>query len=423
MYRARGLEYAKDVLVEFSREEELFRESVREFCERVVRPRWVEVDENPRIETLADVYSRMGGQGLFAIPCSSRFGGQDGTITLAAIAVEEVAYADPAISMAVFTLLNNGWPFILDLLGGEEARAEVIPEVAKGRAFFGIASTEPQGGSDIAGIRTRAERRGGAYVVTGEKVYVSGVREVEGLPWGGGWVLVARTGGEGHRGLSTLALIARRGGGGLVKGFKPMVLETIGKHGLSTGGFKLDGVEVGLEYLVGEENKGFYNVMQGFNVARVLVAAACIGASRWLLEEAASWVKERRLFGGRPVSSFQGVSFRFSELYAKFEAARYFTYRAARLADKIYISRDPAFKPKDLNVPSAIAKMWAPETAVEIAAEAMKWLGAYSYTKECPVHRAMLGLTTYVVGAEGAQNIMRHIIARDTLGSEYVKQG
>ncbi len=417
------LNYPKNAVLTFSEEERLFRNVVVEFCQRYIAPKWIEIDDAAEKDPMnlpLNLYEKMGEQGLFAIPCSSRFGGQDGTYTMAVIAVEEVAYADPAVAVAVYTLLNNGWPFALQLFGRDEVCEEIIPQVAKGRGFFGIATTEPQGGSDVAGIKTTAKRDGSKYVLNGEKAYISGVGEVTKLPWGGGWFLVARTGGEGHRGLSAFALLAKSNGS-LKEGFNPTIYPDIGRHGLTTGGFILENFDLDGRYLLGEENKGFYHVMEGFNLARIVVAAACIGATKWLLEKAAEWFKQRKLFGGRYISSFQGINFKFAELYAKYEAARYFVYRAARMADKIYLEKDPTLNPKDLNVPVALAKMWAPETAVDVAEEVMKWHGAFAYTKECPVYRAWLGLFSYVIGAEGAQNIMRYIIARDLIGSKYVR--
>jgi len=417
------INYPKDTILSFSKDEEMFRGVVKEFCERYIVPVWVKIDEEAEKDPMnipLDLYSKMAEQGLFAIPCSSKFGGQDGTYTMATIATEEVAYADPAVAIAVYMLLNNGWPFALQIFGSEEVCQEVIPEVAKGRAFFGIATTEPHGGSDIAGIKTTAKREGSKYIFNGEKSYISGVGEVQKLPWGGGWFLVARTGGAGHRGLSAFAFLAKRNGV-LSGGFHPTIYYDIGRHGLTTGGFILENFELDAKYLLGEENRGFYHVMEGFNLARILVSAACVGAMKWLLERAAEWFKQRKLFEGRYISSFQGVSFPFAELYAKYEAARYFVYRAARLADKVYVEKDPTVNPRDLNVPVALAKMWAPLAVADLAEEVMKWYGAFAYTKECPVYRAWLGTFSYAIGAEGAQNIMKYIIARDLLGSEYVR--
>jgi acyl-CoA dehydrogenase len=416
------LEYPKDPIVTFSKEEELWRSMVREFCQKYIEPKWIEVDieaEKDPMNIPMDLIKKMGQQGLFCIPCSEEYGGQGGTYTMATIATEEIAYADPSVALAVYALLNNGWPYALELFGSHEVCQEILPEVAKGSAFFGIASTEPQGGSDVAGIRTKAEKKGDVYVFNGEKAYISGVGEVQKLPWGGGWFLIARTGEAGHKGLSAFAFLARKNGE-LKDGWIPTLYEDIGRHGLTTGGFIMDNFELESKYLIGEEGKGFYHVMEGFNLARIVVAAATVGAARWLLEKAVEWFRSRKLFG-RNISSFQGVSFKFAELYARWEAARYFVYRASRLADKIYVEKDPSLNPKDLNIPVALAKNYGPETCVDLAEEVMKWYGAYAYTKEAPIFRAWLGPFSYVIGAEGAQNIMKVIIARDLIGKEFIK--
>ncbi|MFQ6076601.1 MAG: acyl-CoA dehydrogenase family protein [Candidatus Bathyarchaeia archaeon] len=404
---------------EFSEEEKLFRTIVREFCQKHVAPEWLEIDEKKEIPP--ELIRRIADQGLFGIPVKEEYGGQGGTLTMSAIAVEEIAYADPAMAIPVYTLLSNGWPFMLQLYGTEEAKGEILPLVTKGEAFYGIATTEPQGGSDVAGMRMTATKTGGEWRISGEKAYISGVREVLELPWGGGWFLVARTGPveRGHRALTAFSLLGRKDGK-VADGFEPEVYEEIGRHGISTGGFRLSEVAVEDKYRMGDEDRGFYYVMEGFNIARIVVAAACLGSARWALDHALEWFRERKLFG-RYISSFQGVSFRFAELYTELEAARFHVYKSAWLADKVYMEKDSTCRPIDLNVPIAMAKMRAPEVAVEIFEETLKWYGAYGYTKECPAYRGWLGTFSYVIGAEGAQNIMRYIIARDVIGSEYVR--
>jgi acyl-CoA dehydrogenase len=412
--------YPKNPLLELTEEEGIFRESVRAFAEKHVAPNWEKVDDEAAAthKPMAELAKKMGEQGLLALTCSPEFGGQGGSQTMATMAIEELAYADPSVATAVYALLNVGWPFILEKHGGPAVAKKVIKEVARGDAFFGIASTESQSGSDVGGLRTRAVPTGSKYLVSGEKTYISGVNEVFRLPYGGGWLLVARTGGEGHRGLSTFCFLPREGGDPK-RGVSWSLFDGIGRHGLSTGTLTLDGLELSKEDLIGEENKGFYVLMEGFNGARILVAAACLGATRWLLDRGAEWIKAREV-GGRKISTYEGVSFRYAELFGKYEAASMMVYRAARLFDRVYFQKDPRYGPKDLNVPVAMAKMWAPEVSVEVAQEVMRWHGAISYTKEHPVHRALLGLTSYVIGAEGAQNVMKHIVARDLLGSEFV---
>ena len=407
--------------LDFDEDELRFRESVEEFSKRYIEPIWIEIDEKEVIPY--DLIKKMGGQGLFAIPISDEYGGMGGTFTMATIATEVIAYYDPAVAIAVYALLNNGWPLALELHGSEEAKGEILPKIASGDAFFGIASTEPQGGSDVAGTKSFAKKEGDIWRANGEKAFISGVREVQDLPEGGGWFYIAKTGNLnwGHRNITAFALLPKWNGR-LKEGFKPTIYKEIGRGGLSSGGFTLEDFVIEDKYLIGEEGKGFYYVLEGFNIARTVVAAACIGSAKWALDQAAEWLKNRKLFNGRRLSSYQGINFRFAELYAEWEAARLFTYRAARLIDEIYLEKDSLYKPKDLNVPVALAKLKAPETATRIYEEVLKWHGAYGYTKDCDVYRGWLGTFSYTIGAEGAQNIMKMIIARDILGSEAVRE-
>jgi len=401
----------------FTEEEELFRRSVREFSEKHIAPIWVDLDEKRYFP--GELYRKMADQGLFGIAIRPEYGGPGGTMVMAAIAVEEIAYADPSVALAVYTLLQNGWPLALQVFGGEEAKGEILPRVVKNEAFFGIASTESQGGSDLAGTKVSATKKANSWILNGEKMYISGVGEIKELPWGGFWLLV-RTGPleQGHKVLTTYAFLAKKEGK-TVEGYEPTLMEEIGRGGLTTGGFNLTNVEIDDKYRIGDVNQGFYLSMEGFNLARILVAAACIGAGRWALDQAREWFKQRKLFG-RHISAFQGVSFKFAELYTQLEAAKYFVYKAAWMADKIYLEKDPSFNPMDLNIPASMAKMMAPEACVRAIEETMKWHGAYGYTKESPLYRAWLGTFSYVIGAEGAQNIMRYIIARDVIGREYM---
>ena len=406
---------------EFSEDQKLFQESVREFLQKHLQPAWVDIDENHKIPT-GLIYS-MGEQGFFAIPVPEEYGGQGGDFVSAAIAVEEIAYHDPSVAVAVYTLLNNAWPFILYLYGTEEAKQLILPEVGRGRAFFGIASTEPHGGSDVAGTRTKAEKRGNVYVANGEKIFISGVREVMEQLDLGGWYLIARTGTmeQRHRGISGFALLGKKRGQ-KTPGIEYSILNTIGRHGISTGMLNLRDVEIPASMLVGQENKGFYYAMEGFTLARILVAAANIGAARWGLEQAIEWSRNRTMYEDeRPITRFQGVSFRIAEAAMEIEAARLLVYKAAWMADRIYIKKEPGLKPKDLNFYSASSKLKAVQTSFKTLSLAMELFGAASYVKETNIARSFIGALSYYVGAEGAQNIMRYIIAREVIGRKYVK--
>ncbi|MEM3684849.1 MAG: acyl-CoA dehydrogenase family protein [Conexivisphaerales archaeon] len=416
-----SVNFFKNPLIEFSQEEELFRESVQDFASKNISPVWEAMDQasSERAVVHKDMISKLGQQGLLALMCSPKHGGQGATETMATIAIEELAYADPSVATAVYTLLNIGWPFILEMYAKEEVSGTIIESVSRGEAFFGIASTESQGGSDIANLKTRAYQEGNSFNISGTKSFISGVNEVFNLSWGGGWLLLARTGGEGYKGISAFAAIARENGKEKA-GLTHSLFHGAGRHALSTGSITFDKFVLPKSNLVGQEGKGFYVAMEGFNCARILVAAACVGATRWLLEKAAEWIKEREI-GGKKLSSYQSVAFKFAELAGKYEAARMMVYRAAKLFDKIYIAKDAVFSKKELNGPVALAKMWGPQVGLEVAQEVMKWYGAASFVSSHPVQRSMLGLLSYVVGAEGAQNVMQHIVARELLGGDYIR--
>ena len=406
---------------EFSEEQKIFRESVREFLQKHLQPVWTTIDEEHKIPV--DLIYKMGEQGFFAIPVPEDFGGQGGDFVSTVIAVEEVAYHDPSMAVAVYTLLNNAWPFILYLYGTDEARLTILPEVGRGRAFFGIASTEPHGGSDVAGTRTTARKEGDKYIVNGEKIFISGVREVMEQLDLGGWYLIARTGTpeQRHKGISGFALLGKKNGV-RTPGIEYSILNTIGRHGISTGILNLKDVEIPKSMLIGEENRGFYYAMEGFTLARITVAAANIGAARWALEQAIEWSKNRVMYEDqKPITRFQGVSFRIAEAAMELEAARLLVYKAAWMADRIYINKEPGLKPKDLNFYSASSKLKAVQTAFNTLSLTMELFGAASYVKETNIARSFLGALSYYVGAEGAQNIMRYIIAREVIGREYVK--
>ncbi len=400
----------------FSEEEILFRESVEKTLNKLLGgSRWAELEESGIIPV--DVIRELGRSGLLAITIPEEDGGQGGSWVHAAIALEEIGYHDPGMSLAVFALLNTAWPYILYRYGSRDVSMEVVEAVSRGEGFYGIASTEPRGGSDIAGIATKAAKEGSEYLVTGEKILISGVREALQQLRLGGWNLLARTGGEGHRGLTALAFIANRDGR-IAEGLEYELLDTIGRKAISTGILRLNGVRIPESSVVGAEGKGFYIAMEGFTLARILVAAANVGAARWALEKAIEWARERRLFNDKPIASFQGVSFPIAELYVELESARLLVYKAAWAIDR-YL--EGSLTREELNVLSASSKIKAVETAFKAFEVAMKTLGGISYVKETNLFRGMLGALSYLVGAEGTQNIMRYIVARDIIGRAYVK--
>lgn len=183
----------------FTEEQELFKTSVREFCEKKLAPRAREIDEKGEIPH--EVLEDMAAFGLLGITIREEYGGRGADFITAAIAAGEIARADISMATAVYYLVEAGWGFLMDRYGSKRAREEILPDVTKGKAFLGIASTEATGGSNIASISTVMEKTGEELVVRGAKIFISGVREA--AKYGGGYVTIVKTSPElAHKGLS-----------------------------------------------------------------------------------------------------------------------------------------------------------------------------------------------------------------------------
>jgi acyl-CoA dehydrogenase len=391
----------------FSEEEESFRITVRAFCEKHIAPRAREIDEKGRIPR--DVIESMGEAGLLGITVSEEFGGAGAGFVKAAVAAEEIARADVSMAVAVYYLVEAGWGFLLERYGTEKAKEEILRGVTAGKGFLGIASTEATGGSDIASTSTSLKREGTDLIVDGAKTYISGVREAN--EYGGGFVAVVKTDpARGHRGLSLCYLPAKG-----QRGVTVSVSRQMGREGISNGFIQIRNAPIPEHYLIGEWNRGFYYAMEGFNCARTLVAAACTGAAGTVLESGVEYIKKRKVFGS-PLGAFEGMQFSLAENFTKLESARLLVYKAAWMLDRFY--REGKYGPGDLNKAVAAAKLAAPPAAFEIIKDVMMWHGAYGYTKEAGLERGLRGVASYMVGAEGAMNIMKIIIAREILGKE-----
>lgn len=395
----------------FTEEQDMLRQTVREFGEKKLRPRLRELDDKKEIPE--DVIKDMVDLGLFGINISTAAGGSEQDLTSAAIVVEELARADITCATAVYYLVQTGWGMVFDKYGTEQARMEILPKMVKQENFFGIATTEPDGGSDLAAIRTQIKKKGNKWIINGEKAYISGVREA--MKLGGGYFGLAKSDpSAGHNGFTCIVFPMGKN----VKGLSTTFFEDMGRMGLSTGGFTMKDVEVPDYYVIGEVNKGFYLSMEGFNAARVLVAAACCGAGEGCLDLGIDFIKQRKAFG-QPLAKFQGIQFELADNYAQLDAARLLTYQSAWMVDEFY--KNKKFTSLQCSKAVAEAKLVAPVVGFKVANDAMNWMGAYGYTKEGLIESGVRGIRSYSVGAEGALNVMRIIIAREVLGKEFMK--
>lgn len=393
----------------FTEEQKLFRETIREFCEKNLTARSKEIDENRKIPD--EIIKGMAQLGLLGMTASPEYGGSGADFTLTTIATEELARSDNSVATAVLFLVEAAWANILDKYGTEKAKEEVLPKVTKGETFIGIGSTEPDVGSDIGALKMRAKKEGNAYILNGEKAYISGVKEAQRL--NGGYVTIAKTAPElRHKGITLFYVPIN------TLGITPTaILENMGRMGISTGGFNAENAKIPEHYVIGEVNRGFYTAMEGFTHARVLVAAACIGSAQRAIEVGMDYIKQRKAFG-RPIGKFEGIQFPLADAYTKLEAARLLVYKAAWMLDEFY--EKGHFTHHDVNKAVAPAKLFAGTAAFEIYKEVMLWHGAFGYTKECPLERGLRGVMSYIIGAEGSQNIMRIILGRELLGVDFI---
>ncbi|MFH1266912.1 MAG: acyl-CoA dehydrogenase family protein [Planctomycetota bacterium] len=395
-----------------STEQSLFQRTVREFAERTLQPRSREIDSAHQ-GIPEEIIQEMAGLGLFGVTIPEEYGGSamPGEETVyATLTIHELARADLSMSVPVYALLCLGWSYLLARHGTEEAKREILPRVASGEWFLGIATTESGGGSDLANIKTVARHEGDRLIINGEKSYISGAEEATSR--GGGHLTLFRTDPEaGHRGM-TFAYVPAA-----APGVSTTLFDDVGRGGLSTGAFRYQDVEIPARYVLGEINRGFYVNMEGFNAARTLVAAACMGGAERALEMGRDWVKQRVAFG-RALANFEGISFEIADDRARLEMLRHFLIKSAWMIDRHY--EDGSVTQREINEAVAVCKVTAPSLCLDVVKHALMYHGALGFTKDCPLEMAYRGVLSYLVGAEGGANIMRLIIAREFIGNEAI---
>jgi acyl-CoA dehydrogenase len=397
----------------FTEEQELFRNAIREWCQKNLPLEKIrEMDSKGEIPH--EILKSMGEMGLLIMTAPQEHGGTGSDWVTACIAAEELGYADVSIALPVLWLVESSWGFVVDRYASEAVRDVCIRKAFKGDAFIGIGSTESGGGSDVAAFKSTAKKVGNDWILNGEKMYISGTEEAKKL--GGGYFVIARTSpapeGASHKGMTGFYLPFDAEGVEINKRFEDM-----GRMAISTGGFMMKDVKIPDSHRLGEVDKGFYLTMEGFDNARILIAAVCVGAARRALDIGMEYIKERKAFG-RPIGKFEGIQFELADDWARLEALKSLTYRTAWMNDVKY--KHGKFSALEVGRYIAACKLIAPHLAFDIYKHAMIWMGAYGYTKECPLEMGLRGIMSYCVGAEGASNIQRTVIARELLGKEYI---
>ena len=362
-------------------EQESFVEAIRDFAARERFDR-----SYPHSEEVA---ARMAELGWYGLTIDEEYGGSGGSFLDAVLFLEETARGQIPVAAYGVTLIVVG---ALNRFGTEEQKRDLQGRVAHG-GTLAIAMSEPEAGSDVASLKTRARRDDGEWVLDGTKTWCSYAHKASHV------LIVCRSddGSERHQGLSML-LVPRE-----AEGFTMTPIETLG--GEETNELHLDGVRVPAVALLGREGDGWTQLMAGLNNERVILAASALGLAQRAFDDALGYAKERRQFG-RPIGSFQALQHKFAELATALTQTRLLVRWVARLTDE-----DPA---RMLPREASMAKLAATELAKRCALEGMQIMGGYGYATEYPMERHLReAVVTTVYG--GTSEIQKNIIAK-TLG-------
>ena len=367
--------------------------TVRKLAQERIAPRARDIDESEEYpQDLFDLFVETGLTGL-CVPES--LGGSGAGIFGLALAIEEVAkYSNAAALMLLLTRLPTG-PLLI--AGNEEQQRRFVTPVATGEARAAFGLSEPQAGSDVMGMRTRARPDGDDWVITGTKCWMSGVRQAD---W---YCIFAKTGPVDSRAHDSVsAFVVERDRPGVSLG---SVDRKMGVKGVDTGELLLDEVRVPAANVVGEIG-GFRLAMLGLNAMRPIVAARGIGLAEGALMYAVEYVRNRQAFE-RTIADFQGIQWKIAELATEIEAARLLTYRAAWMADRGQFTKEW--------VPFlSMAKYYATELGVKVSGEALQMLGAAGYMKDHPLELYYRDAKQLTI-VEGTSQIQLGLIARGVL--------
>ena len=376
-------------LTKLSEEEELFRDTVRDFAEREVRPRVAAMERASTLDP--GLLAKCFELGLMGIDIPESHGGAGGSLLMTVLAVEELSAVDASVAIFVDvqnTLVNT----LLRKWASDDVKRRFLPRLASD-LLGAYALSEPDSGSDAFGLQTRATKRGNAWILEGRKLWITNGAEA------GLFVVFANSDfAKGYKGITAFAVERAFKGFGVGK-----KEDKLGIRASSTCELILDGCEVPEANVIGEVGVGYKVAIETLNTGRIGIGAQMIGVARGALTAALKYAKERKQFG-KPIGEFQAVQFQLAQAATELEAARLMVYNAARL--------ETAGEP--YTTQAAMAKLFASQVAERVTSLAVELFGGYGYTKEYPVEKfyrdAKIG-TIY----EGTSNMQLNTIAKQLL--------
>jgi acyl-CoA dehydrogenase len=375
---------------QLSDEQQLIRQTAREFCDAEIAPYAAEWDRAEAIDPA--IVGKLAELGFLAAALPEGHGGMSLDMVSYALVVEEIGRADSNVR-GIVSVSNGLYGKTVAKWGTEEQKARLLPGLASGEALGCYALTEPGAGSDPGGLETRAERDGDEWVLTGQKIFITLGS------WARNALVFARTGEAGRRGITCFAVPTD------AAGFEARPIK--GKLGLraqDTAELFLDSVRVGDDAVVGELGGGFKVAMSALDHGRISLGAGCVGIAQGCLDASIAYTKQRTQFG-RPVASFQLVQELLADIAVETEAARLLVWRAAATADR----------GERHTVEASYAKYFASEVAVRAANAAVQAHGGYGYVDEYPVGKYLRDARVTTL-YEGTSQIQKLLIGRALTG-------
>ena len=371
-------------------EQQAMRDLARRFAQEKLAPGYMKRDQEGRIDKA--ILREMGDLGLISCALPEEFGGMGVDCVTSGIIIEEIAAGD--FNMSYIQLVSWLLGQILCKYASPEVAQEWVPKVASGQSLISLGLTEPRGGSDAANLIVRAERVGDHYVLNGEKTSISFSEQSDIM------IAFARTGKveDVSKGISAFVVPLS------LPGVSRSAFRDLGTRIVGRGSVFFDNVKIPANHRMGDENRAFFQIMNGFDYSRALIGLQCLGAARASLEESWQYTKERQAFG-TPIAQFQGVTFPLAEADTFLEAARQLCLRTLWLRDQ--------------NLPhtaeAAMCKWWPPKLSYEIIHQCLLTHGHYGYTMDLPHQQRMRDTLGLQIG-DGTAQIMKLIIARERVG-------
>jgi butyryl-CoA dehydrogenase len=373
-----------------SQDHRVLRDTVRDFVVNEVKPLAITIDQEHKIpDELVAKLSELGFLGCF-LP--EEYGGAGLDYLSYALVVEEVSKACASTGVLISAHSSLGC-FPIYHFGTEEQKQEFLPDMATGQKIGCFLLTEPDVGSDVAGMTTMYRREGDEFVISGGKTFIT-----NGACLGTGVVFATHDKSLKHKGISAFVLDLHSPGVTVLKNE-----DKLGIRGSYTTAFALDDVRIPVENLLAEEGKGFKVAMETLNGGRIGIAAQALGIAEGAYELALAYAKERKQFGG-PIANQQAIQFKLADMYSRIEASRLLVYKAAWMKDN------------EMNyaMDSAMCKLFAAETAMFVTTEAIQIHGGYGYVVEYEVERMYRDAKITEI-YEGTSEVHRIVIAKALL--------